>query len=153
MQSKTILQDDFIAVMETVSKMLNCTPTVTMGTACKLLAGVQVDQSSDIDLIVPGDSVMMSAVKSTISPCGTYSGKKKIIEVLGFKVELLADFRVTVKGQTRHFGQTMAIVAVPYADTMWTAAVTPSRDLRWFYEGMNRPKDQEKIQLLDSILS
>lgn len=148
------IQDIFFPAYRAIEKLIDHRPTVTMGAAVLLMSGQRFTADHDLDLIIPNDSPLFEGIESTASACGTYKGKKRIMKIEGVTVELLGDFIVQVPGsepRTLVERESSLLVRVP-TGTVYVP-ISASRTLEWFYKGMNRPKDQPKIQALEALLS
>lgn len=148
------VQDVFFPAYRAVERLIDHRPTVTMGAAVLLLSGQQFNADHDLDLIIPEDSPLFEGIESTTSACGTYKGKKRIMQIEGVTVELLGGFIVQIpSGEHRVLGERESSLLVKVPSGSIYVPVTSSKTLNWFYTGMNRPKDQPKIQALEAMLS
>jgi len=150
----SVVQDIFFPAYLAVEKLIDHRPTVTMGAAVLLLANQRFTADHDLDLIVPANCGLFDGIEPTTSPCGTYYGYKRIMDIHGVKVEVLADFWVTTPGNPRiQLVEKQASLLVRDVRGTKYVPITSSSTLRGFYRAMNRPKDQPKIQLLEEALS
>ena len=148
------VQDVFFPAYRAVERLIDHRPTVTMGAAVLLLSGQHFTSEHDLDLLIPEDSPLFEGIETTTSACGTYKGKKRIMQIEGVTVELLGGFILRVPGGEHRVleeRESSMLVKVPTGSIY--VPVTSSRTLEWFYKGMNRPKDQVKLQALEGLLS